>query len=280
MKFKGSQYLMTLDEIEEAYFELDLAGYFTFFNKATIDMTGYSRIELQHMSPRKYLPKKDIGRIWNIFNEVYRTGNPAEIFDIKLIRKDGSKRFREVSASLIRDSSGYPIGFRCLARDVTKRRLAELALQKREKTLAQQNAALKELNTTLKVLVKKWNEEKIAIERTMSSNIHKTLIPYVEKLKRSQLTNSQRVIIDMIETNLRNIASPFFDNITLKEYNLTLREFQVADLIKGDKTTKEIADFLHVSNKTIDYHRNNIRKKLGITNTRKSLMCMLKSKSR
>jgi PAS domain S-box-containing protein len=64
-----------------------------------------------------------------ILNEVCRTANPERITDYEFIKKDGSKGVVEISASLRRDSSGQPIGFRGVVRDVTERKRAEEALR-------------------------------------------------------------------------------------------------------------------------------------------------------
>ena len=49
-----------------------------------------------------------------------------------MIAKNGEKRTLETSASLITDSSGKPVGFRGIARDVTELRQAQKALQESE----------------------------------------------------------------------------------------------------------------------------------------------------
>jgi len=280
-EFKSSEnkYRIILDNMEEAYFELDLKGNFTFFNEATKEMLGYSVDELAQVSYRDYLPSEARIMLVKKFNEIYRKGESGDVLAYQIIRKDGSKRFREMSASLIRDSEQIPIGFRCLARDVTKKRLVEESLKKKEKELKKKSASLAEVNVALKVLLKQREEDKVALERSVLSNVREIIMPYIEKLKKGRLTPSQNVCINTIEINLANIISPFLRNITVKHSHLTPREFQVADLVKEGRTTKEIAEFLNVSTGTIDCHRNNIREKLALNNKKLNLRSYLSSLS-
>ncbi len=215
------------------------------------------------MNYRDYVLPETTIRLFKIFNKIYRTGEPAEIFDYQVIRKDGTRRFREMSASLTRDPLQNPIGFRCLARDVTKRKLAEEALKNKEEELERKSASLVESNAALKVLLKQREEDKVDLERNVLSNVRGIIMPYIEELKRCRPTPSQRVCIDTIENNLATIISPFLRNITLKQFHLTPKEFQVANLVKEGRTTKEIAEFLNMSTGAIDFHRNSIRRNSG-----------------
>jgi PAS domain S-box-containing protein len=84
------------------------------------------------MNNRQYTDKENAKKLFQAFNEVYRTGEPTEGFDWQIIRKDGTKRFIEVSVSLQNNSSGQPIGFQGIARDITERKRAEEALHESE----------------------------------------------------------------------------------------------------------------------------------------------------
>jgi PAS domain S-box-containing protein len=279
LRLSEDKYRIILENMEEAYFELDLAGNFAFFNTATVEMLGYSADELAQMNYRDYVLPETTIRLFKIFNKIYRTGEPAEIFDYQVIRKDGTRRFREMSASLIRDPLQNPIGFRCLARDVTKRKLAEEALKKKEEELERKSASLVESNAALKVLLRQREEDKVDLERNVLSNVREIIMPYIEELKKSRLTATQSVCIDTIETNLANIISPFLRNVTLKHFHLTPKEFQVANLVKEGRTTKEISEFLNMSTGAIDFHRNSIRKKFGLNNKKVNLRSYLVSLS-
>jgi PAS domain S-box-containing protein len=119
------KYQTVMENIEEAYFEVDLAGNFTFFNDALCHQLGYSREELIGMNYRVYTPPERQKTAFATYNRIYRTGEPAEIFDALQIRKDGKPISVESSAAPIRNERGEIVGFRGVTRDVTERKLAE-----------------------------------------------------------------------------------------------------------------------------------------------------------
>jgi len=153
LKLTDNRFPVILEHMGEAYFELDLAGNFTFFNSAAVQMLGYSVTEMENTSYRDYVSPDMATVLFRTFNEIYKTGKPAKIVDYRVIRKDGSEQFREMSASLIRDEHGNPIGFRGVARDVTKRKQAEEALHQKEQELEIKSRSLAESNTALKGFV-------------------------------------------------------------------------------------------------------------------------------
>ena len=126
------KYRTILENIEEGYYEVDLAGNFTFFNGSLCRIFGYPKEELMGMNDRQYTDKESAKRLFQAFNEVYRTGEPHIGYGYEVIRKDGSKRYIEASILLQKDSSDKPIGFRGIIRDITERRRAEEALRESE----------------------------------------------------------------------------------------------------------------------------------------------------
>jgi two-component system, cell cycle sensor histidine kinase and response regulator CckA len=126
------KYRNILERIEEGYYEEDLAGNFTFFNDSVSRIYGYPRGELLGLNYKRYMDKETARKLFQIFNEIFRTGNPCSAYDYELIRKDGTKRYIEASASLIKDSSNKPAGFRGIVRDVTERKRTEEALRESE----------------------------------------------------------------------------------------------------------------------------------------------------
>jgi len=127
------QYQSILNNIEELYYEVDLAGTLTFLNDSMSKILGYSKDELIGMNNRQYMDEETSKKVYQTFNEVYRTGVPAKAFDWELIRKDGTRRILETSVSLMHDSKGRPIGFYGIGRDITERKRTENALRESEK---------------------------------------------------------------------------------------------------------------------------------------------------
>ena len=81
----------------------------------------------------------------------------------------------------------------------------------------------------------------------------------------------QKSYINILESNLKEVVSPFYNNLVSKYSDLTPREIQIADLIKQGKTSKEIAKFLQSSQRAVEFHRNNLRKKFGILGRKTNL---------
>jgi PAS domain S-box-containing protein len=122
------KYRSIIERIEDGYYEVDLAGNFTFFNESMLKILGYSRDELTGMNNRRYMDEKNSKKVFNAFNRVYKTRESYKAFDWELIRKDGSRCYVETAVVIIEDSKGQPIGFQGIARDITERKRAEQRL--------------------------------------------------------------------------------------------------------------------------------------------------------
>jgi len=91
------------------------------------------------------------------------------------------------------------------------------------------------------------------------------------------LDNQQEAFLSIIESNLNEIISPFIREISLKYLKLTPTEIQIANLVRHGSTTKDIAEILNVSPRTVETHRKNIRRKIGLEGKKANLRSHLLS---
>lgn len=198
------------------------------------------------------------------------------VYEVTLIRKDGGQRTGEVRISLFRDSTGKLLSVVHFL-DITGRKHSEEVLLRQKQELEGKNRELEDLNTALKVLLDQRAKDKANLEENILANVNGLIIPYIEKIKRGPLDERMRSCLATIEANLFDIVSAFSRQLTSKYTKLTPREIQVATLIKEGRDSKEIAGLLDLSLPTIEFHRNNLRKKLKIRNEKVNLRSYLLS---
>jgi len=68
------KYRTILESIEDGYFEVDIAGNFTFFNDSLCEMLGYPKDELMGMNNRQYMDEENAKKLYQNFNRVYTAG--------------------------------------------------------------------------------------------------------------------------------------------------------------------------------------------------------------
>ncbi len=174
--------------------------------------------------------------------------------------------------------------------DITERKQLEAALTRVNEELerlvdartAELNAKtrrLEEFNAALKVLLKQREEDRRELEESILHNVKSLIAPYLEKLRKSRLSEDQMTYLTILESHIEELTSPFTKRLSQKYLGLTSLEIQAANLIKEGKTSKEIAETLCVSENTVSSHRFHIRTKLGLRNKKVNLRSYLKSLS-
>jgi DNA-binding CsgD family transcriptional regulator len=153
----------------------------------------------------------------------------------------------------------------------------ERLVEERTAELEAKTANLEELNIALEVLLKKREDDRRDLEDNLMHNVKNLILPHLEKLKSMELSARHKIYVEILESNIHQIASPMARQLSSSYFSLTPTEIRVASLIKRDRTSKEIAEAFHVSESAIIYHRHNIRKKLGLNNKKINLKTYLQS---
>ena len=178
-----------------------------------------------------------------------------------------------------RDEQGRALRFIGTITDITRLKETEAELQRvkaeLEQRVQERTAELSESNVALTVLLKKREEDREKLAEQVLSNATKLVEPFFDRLSECRLTEQQKVLVEILRTNIKELTSPFASNFSTKLIRLTPVEIQVANMVKQGKRSKEIADILRLSPGTVNVHRKNIRKKLEISHQKTNLQTML-----
>jgi PAS domain S-box-containing protein len=262
------KYRLLVETMNDGLALLNKKALLTYVNDKFCEMLGYQRDEIIGRPAVDILPK----RSQTIFERHFtlRKKGARTRYEMAFLRNDGQEMPTIVSGAPIFDDGGHFSGAFAVITDIFDRK-------KIERELDIKATKLEELNTTLKVLLKRRERDKSMFEENVLINIKELVMTYLEKLKRSRLSNRQRTYLNILESNLKDIASPFARNLSLNLWDLTHKEIEVANLVKYGMSTKEIAALFNLSIRTIESHRKSIRKKLGITKKKSNLRAYLLS---
>lgn len=268
-----------IEFLPDATFAINLEGKLIAWNRAAEDLTGVKAQDVLGRGNYEYslpfwkqrkpmainLVMKPDTSYENLYSLVRRSENLLIVeVEIPHFGKMGTNAYLWCKASPLYDSNGIVTGAIEVIRDITDRKIAEDRLKKREQDLEIKSHELEELNTALKVLLKRGDEDKREIENSILKNVRELVLPYIDELKGKKLDNISAVNLSILESNLRNIISPFGHELSRKFADLTNREVKVANLIKEGKSSKEMAQMLSISESAINIYRYRLRKKLGL----------------
>jgi PAS domain S-box-containing protein len=267
---ESEQRYRTIIEIApDVIFEISAGdGTITSLNPAFQKLTGWSDTEWLGKRFTSIIHIDDLTIAKQKFEQVLK-GEITSPFELRVSSKSGEELVGEfIGAPQIKNGKVMAIiGF---ARDITGRKRAEQALEAKSQ-------GLQEANTALKALLKRRDADKIVLEKKMWMNVKLLVQPLLEKMRKQVIDEKLKDDIDILASNLNEILSPFSRNLVLVYSNLTPTELQVADLIRQGKSSKEIAEMLNKSQRTIESHRSHIRSKLGIRNEKTNLRSHLLS---
>ena len=312
------RYRLLADNVPDVVYSLDEFGVIIALNKA-ITHYGYTLAELIGKNLTDVIHIKDRERVvGRYFEIVTQRESCSHIQQFRIVSKSGEIRWIEAHCSIQFDSQGRFMFQEGACRDITeivesrksldkirveleelvKVRTAELTqtnadlqreiqerseteriLREREVDLEMEKGNLEETNTALKVLLKRREVDKHEFEEQVMCNIKEFVLPYLDKLKELAVDERQQAYVSILESNLSDITSAFSRRLSLDYYNLTPAERKTANFIRQGKQTREIANLLGLSPRTVEAYRLNIRNKLRIQNQKVNLRTFLLSVS-
>lgn len=269
------------------FWHTTLDGHTLYINPAMCTMIEIDGPEeLHEKSYHSFYDSKNLSIIKRELSK--RLKGESSSYEVEIIGKKGRRRNVMISGAPIFSAAGQTESVIATFTDLTDRKEVEKALQKahrelerrvekRTRELEIKTESLEEVNTAMKVLLKKRKEDKKEIEDNVLTNVNELIMPYFKKINKTELKAHQKAFLDIIEANLNEIISPFTRKMSLKYLNLTPTEIRIANLIKFGSSTKKIAEIMNSSPRTVDTHRRNIRRKIGLQGKRSNLRSYLLS---
>jgi PAS domain S-box-containing protein len=275
-------------------------GPFLYANRCASELTGYSIDELLQIGPAQLVPLDDYPRIKQRIEQRLRGEKVQETYRTNLLRKDGQVTPVEVTGSravwqgrpavltMMRDVSRYvlkeeeleqwALGFKAEWQDAFRAlelKKAELAAQKMN--LDRTSREVAKTNTALSVLARNIDRRREELEKKIARVVSAKIMPVMNELRSDKLPAKSLAKIDVLSALLSDLipeGSKAHEVIAV----LSATELRLALMIKKDFTSEQIAGLLNMSPHTIKTHRRNIRKKLGLQNSKVNLSSYLKLK--
>jgi len=252
----------------------DLEWNLTYVNDSFLKLWGYS--------DEKEVFGKPVASFWQTEEKVNEIANALRAEgnwrgQLVAKTKDGSPKDVQLLATMVVGKNGKSVCMMGSFIDVNKCRRLEERLKEREAALEARTTELEEVNSALRVLLTKRGLDKIELAKQVSLNVKELIMPHLEELKKNLSDTKQIAYLNILESNLNNIVSPFAHRLLLRYSSLTATEIRIAHFVKHGKTSKEMAELFNVSERTIESHRQKIRLKIGIKNNKANLRSQLMS---
>lgn len=249
-----------------------LEGFFIDVNPAFVKTLGYSKKELLSTKFIEFVHDDDKKATIEELKKISQ-GKETLYFENRYRCKDGQFKWLGWTCPAPEQQTGL---LYAVARDLTKYKESELALKKSQSELISQKRSLEKKNIALKEILAQIELEKKQLKSEVVANIEELVLPLLQKLKRKG-AKIDVVQLSLLEKNLKSITSSFGYKISRKQLKLTPKEIEICSMIKNGLSSKDIAQLLSVSLRTVDNHRNHIRNKLGLSGKSSNLSIFLKS---
>ncbi len=238
--------------------------------------TGQSEEEIKGTGWAKALHPDDVEHALDTWQKAVAAKSDYEV-EYRVRRHDGVYRHWLVRGVPLYKENGMIQEWIGTSVDITDQKRVEEELRANTGELRVKTRALEEMNAALRVLLKQREEDKNELEERILASVKELVMPNLGELKKSLTGMKELTHVQILESNLQDIISPFVQKLSVQFLNLTQKEIQIANLIKEGKTTKEIARFMNLSKFAIDTHRAHLRSKLGLTNKKANLRTYLSS---
>ncbi len=260
-------YRKLLDSLPMGVCWVGLDGRIMHCNLKMLELSGYSDAEIRRVGAKELL--RDAGALPWMCKQTTSGLRESHVAG-KLVRKDGTLAPVHLLAS--RANLGGREAVLLAAIDSAPIAKAEALLETAEHNLKEKEQALKQKDIALEQLAEQIQNGRNMLKENIAANIRDLVLPTIAKLR---LTSAPAELIDLLERALKEVSSRFSICLSQKTPSLSARESEISQMIHCGLTSKQIAQLLTISCETVEKHRRNIRRKVGISGKKISLASFL-----
>ena len=248
-------------------------GLCSYLSRQWIEYTGIPEAEQLGSGWLQQIYPDDSERVIAAWNKAVKKNLNFDL-EFRIRRNDGVYRWFKTRAIPLCGADGAVVRWFGSNTDIEDLKLTEEALKDSEEKLSVQKAALEQKNIALREIMEQIGAEKYRLKEDVLANVDKVLLPVLRKL-RVKATRIERRHIDVLQKSLEGLASSFSRTMADTVYRLTPREVEICSMTRSRLTSKEMSKMLHISRRSVETHRHNIRKKLGLANRKVNLTSWL-----
>ncbi|MBE0617224.1 MAG: PAS domain S-box protein [Proteobacteria bacterium] len=278
LRASRERYRRLVETMNDGLIVMDAAQVLTYANQRFCSMLGYADTSLVGSPVSRLLVAGDVSVLRA---QAARRGSGARTpYEIRWLGEGGGVIPTIVSPEPVFDTTGEQEGSFAVVTDISEQKRIQHALEERERELEAKQSSLEDMIGALHVLLRRREEDKAELQRSLARSVRESIEPYLEKLKATPLGAEQEMLLSILEASFHELIVPCFGPEHDKYDPLTAAESQVAKLVRIGKSTKEIAAVLNLSPRTVESHRYNIRKKLGMRHSGNQLRTRLGAANR
>ncbi|GAU08904.1 LuxR C-terminal-related transcriptional regulator [Desulfoplanes formicivorans] len=206
----------------------------------------------------------------DILHEAMRTLRPGKSWTREMHVLEGMDKRLPVELTLRRVDLNASRVYHLVLRDLSE-------LNTLEKGLHKSKAQVEGMNVTLRNVLNSVEEEKQDLREEISRQVKDQILPALDRMAREECPEVREDYYGLLKDRLVAVTHDPADPLDALVLTLTPRELEIAKLIAAGQSSKQIGELLGSSFDTIQTHRKNIRKKLGIRGKRVSLYAFLNS---
>ncbi len=273
------RYLNLYDNAPSGYLTISDTGQIVEANLTAASILGCARGDLANKPLTQFIFKEDQD-IYYLYRKQHADVKENNVCDLRMV-KNGEIMFWVRLAITALQQSGDGVECYVVMSDITDLKRAEEAMKiahdNLEQRVSERTADLENKNAMLSMMLDYARKAETDIQERVVASLRSNIINIAMLLKKEQLPKGARDLVELIETTAYNLAHPFIKKLESQMLRLTEREIHLATFIRQGKSTKELMELFNLSAKTVEAHRNNIRKKLGLCHKKINLRTFLNS---